>query len=126
MKRDTFDKDAMRFLLVEDDTVASIDLECILEDMGHSVTAVAGSRSRAGEELMAHSHEIDAVILDDVLAGQSSLPLMDALNRVGIPCVIASEHGEELLRRMGFRWPTVEKPYSADGVATALARMRAA
>lgn len=116
----------MRFLLVEDDTAASIDLECILEDLGHSITAVAATRVRANEALRRNLKCMDAAILDADLVGKSSLPVANALRSRGIPCVIASDLGDDALRRLGFEGLTVEKPYRADRVASAVARMRAA
>lgn len=116
----------MRFLLVEDNTASSIDLECILEELGHSITAVAATPDRARQALQRDQGMIDAAILNADLVGKSSLPVADALRRRGIPCVIASELGDDVLRRLGFEGLTVEKPYRADRVASAVARMRAA
>ena len=116
----------MRFLLVEDNTAASIDLECILEDLGHSITAVAATRDRAREQLQMNVDAIDAAILGADLVGQSSLPVADALRQRGIPCLIASELGDAALRHLGFRDEILRKPYRADGVAVALSRMCAA
>ena len=115
----------MRFLLVEDNTAASIDLECILEDLGHSITAVAATRDRAREQLCLNIEAIDAAILDADLVGQSSLPVANALRRRGIPCLIASELGDADLRRLGFDGLAIAKPYRADCVAAAVSRMRA-
>lgn len=116
----------IRFLLVEDDTVASIDLECILEELGHSVTAVAATRTRANEQLRRNRDDIDAAILDADLVGRSSLPVAEALRRRGIPCMIASDLCEAQLKKLGFEGVTIGKPYSADVVATALSQMQAA
>ena len=120
------DDPKIRFLLVEDDTVASIDLECILEDLGHSVTAVAASRDRATEQLQRNPEAIDAAILDADLVGHSSLPVANALRQRGIPCVIASEMRSEQLRLLGFDGLTIGKPYSANDVAMALSQLSAA
>lgn len=117
---------SFRFLLVEDDTVASIDLECILEDLGHSVTAVAATEGRAVEQLQRNASGIDAAILDHDLVGRSSLPVANDLRQRGIPCVIASELREQQLRLLGFDGLTIEKPYSANDVAMALSRLSAA
>ena len=93
---------SIRFLLVEDDTVASIDLECILEELGHSVTAVAATEGRGAEQLQRNPDAIDAAILDADLVGRSPL------------------------RVLGFEGLTIEKPYSANDVAMALSRLSAA
>ena len=111
MPRSRTSTEPIRFLLVEDDTVASINLECILEELGHTVTAVAATQRRAREALHRHMEQIDAAILDHDLVGQSSKPLADSLSRRGIPCAVAS---------------ALEKPYTADRVAGLLARLNAA
>lgn len=126
MSHTTSKNGSYRFLLVEDDTVASIDLECILEDLGHSVTAVAATEDRAVEQLRQNVGGIDAAILDADLVGRSSLPVANDLRQRGIPCVIASEMREQQLRLLGFEGLTIEKPYSANDVALALSRLQAA
>ncbi|MBT8417444.1 MAG: hypothetical protein KJO42_08380 [Silicimonas sp.] len=100
----------MRFLLIEPSTVASIDLECILEDLGHTVTAVAVSKRRARQEWRRHRGAIDAAILNAEVANVSARPLIDALNRRGISCAVANAG---------------EKPFTPARVAEMVQRLRA-
>lgn len=102
--------ESLRFLLIEDSTVASIDLECILEDLGHTVTAVAASRRRAREAIRKHLGAFDAAIVDSELVGRSARPLLDALGRRGIPHAVANAD---------------QKPYTAARVADMLQRIQA-
>lgn len=108
---------ALTFLIVEDDTVASIELECVLEDLGHSVAAVAVSPGLAEDALRTHEHEIDAVIFGATLVGLPPFRLRDALMRRGIPSAVSSKHPEEFVRVLGFRMPYIAKPYRLDDVA---------
>ena len=117
---------SIRFLLVEDDTVASIDLECILEELGHSVTAVAATEGRAAEQLQRNPDAIDAAILDADLVGRSSLPVANDLRQRGIPCVIASETRKQQIGLMGSDGLTSRTPHTPNDVAMALSRLSAA
>lgn len=100
----------IRFLVVEDDTVASIDLECILEDLGHSVTAVAATRKHVRERLSRYAGQIDAAIVDSELIDRSARALVAEMAKFGIVCAIAGKG---------------EKPFTADGVVGMLERLRA-
>lgn len=107
---------SLRFLLVEDQTVAAIALECILEDLGHSVIAAAVEPRAAERALAMHGDAIDAVILGADLVGISSLTLARHLRGRGIPCAVSSRLPEPVLRALGFTEPRLEKPFRRDGV----------
>lgn len=100
----------MRFLVIEPSTVASIDLECILEDMGHTVTAVAVSKRRASEVMRLHRGAIDAAIVNAGVVSRSARPLIDALKSRGISCAVANSD---------------ETPYTPKRVAEIVERLRA-
>ncbi len=105
----------MNFLIVEDDTVASIDLECILEDLGHVVADVAVSPVFARNAL--RNPEIDAVIFGATLVGLPPYSLADAVARRGLPAVVTSSHPADFVRVLGFKMPFLHKPYEPGEVA---------
>lgn len=113
---------SLDFLVVEDGTVASIELECILEDLGHRVAAVAVSPVCAQKAL--RTQNIDAVIFGATLVGLPPYALMDAVSRRGIPAAVTSVHPEEFVRVLGFEVPYLAKPYTFDEVARVVAELQ--
>lgn len=107
---------SLNFLLAEDDTVAAIDLECILEDLGHRVTAVAVSPGMALRELELHADRIDAVIYSDILVGMPSHSLAHVLSRDGRPSAVVSRRPEAIVRARGFQDPYLAKPFAVRDV----------
>ena len=106
------DGPSLRFFLVEDDTVAAIELECILEDMGHSVAAVAVAPKAAEKTLMQHAKKIDAVIFGATLVGLPAFSLARSLAMTGCPAVVTSSQSEAVIRALGFTEPYLGKPFS--------------
>ena len=100
------------FLLAEDDTVAAIELECILEDMGHIVTAVAVAPRAAEKALARHRSQIDAVIFGATLVGLPAFSLARTLALSGCPAIVTSTQPKAVVRALGFTEPYLEKPYS--------------
>lgn len=107
----------LAFLVVEDETVAAIDLECILEELGHTVVAVSIVPALAEKVLRHKAHRIDAVLLGSDQVGISSLPMAHSLMRRGIPVVITSRRPVSELRTLGFEAPVLSKPFHAGEVA---------
>lgn len=105
------------FLVVEDETVAAIDLECILEELGHSVADVSIVPALAEKALKEKAHCIDAVLLGSHQVGISSLPLANSLIRRGLPVVITSRRPVAELRALGFEAPVLAKPFRSEDVA---------
>lgn len=107
----------LNFLVVEDENVASIDLECLLEDLGHRVVAVAVSTPCAIRLLDEREGEIDAVIFGATLIGLPPFALARKLARTDLPVVVTSAHSEEFVRVLGFTAPYLAKPYRRADVA---------
>lgn len=114
---------SLGFLVVEDDTVAAIELECILEDLGHRVTAVAVSPAAALARLEDAVQDIDAVIFGAMLVRLPPYALARELAARGIPAAISSQYPEPFVRVLGFDLPYLAKPYTRGDVAAVLRRM---
>ncbi len=108
----------LQILIVEDDTVSSIDLECILEDLGHQVAAVAVSPVFAAKALK--TRHVDAVIFGATLVGLPPYALAKSLELQGLPAAVTSSHSEEFARVLGFKAPFLRKPYQHEDVAKVL------
>ncbi len=113
-----------RVLIVEDLALLSMDLECMLADLG---CTIAGSATgfTSGIDL-ARDIEIDVAVLDVDLAGQHSAPIADVLQRRGIPFVFSTGHtGSSIPERHAAR-PRLVKPYTTFDLRFALEKaMRA-
>jgi DNA-binding response OmpR family regulator len=107
----------LNFLVVDDDNLASIELECLLEDLGHSVAAVAVSTPCAIRLLDEREGEIDAVIFGATLIGLPPFALARKLARTDLPVVVTSAHSEEFVRVLGFTAPYLPKPFRQAEVA---------
>ena len=110
----------LKLLVVEDEAVISVNLEYILEDLGHQVLGVAASVERALELVARFSADADGAVLDVNLGGKPSVPVAEALRAHGIPFVIASGYEPDELERLGFVEKGVSKPYSAREIDNAL------
>ncbi len=109
---------ALKIMLVEDETVAAIDLECLIEDLGHRVVAVAITPVEARRRMK--SVPVDLVILRSTHVGLSSLDFARSLRRVGMPAVVTSRQSEFELRALGFTEPTLQKPVTQGAIAARL------
>jgi CheY-like chemotaxis protein len=106
--------------LVEENTVDAIELETILEDLGHRVVEVAASLGQALDRLEEAAGGIDGVLLTPRLIGQSARPLVLRLARLGIPYVVLTDAPHMALRRMGFRAPRLAQHAPPAAVARAI------
>lgn len=113
-------KHGLDLFLVAENTVDAIELETILEDLGHRVVEVAASLGQALDRLDDAAAEIDGVLLTPRLIGQSARPLVQRLARLGIPYVVLTDAPHMALRRMGFRAPRLAQHAPPAAVARAL------
>jgi CheY-like chemotaxis protein len=113
----------LRLLVVEDEALIALELESLLEDLGHTVVEVGGTLERALDLVEALGSGIDAAVLDANLAGKSAAPVAKALEARGVPFVVASGYEAEELRQFGFEGPSLRKPYRGEEIARALARL---
>jgi CheY-like chemotaxis protein len=97
------------FLLVEDEALIRMMLADMLEELGHRVTAEAGSLAEALS--LARDAAFDIAILDINLAGSVSVPAAEVIAERGIPFLFASGYSEAgVPRALGDR-PMLRKPF---------------
>ena len=113
----TYTQNPLRIVLIEDRTVAAITLECLLEDLGHTVPAVAVTSQHAERVLQDRQTAADLVILDAFLIGLPSLNLAEKLKQVDVPVIVTSTKSEAELRALGFDEPYLAQPFAARHVA---------
>lgn len=83
------------FFLVEDETLIRMMLADMIEELGHSVVAEAGSLEEAMP--LARDGTFDMAILDINLGGADSMPIAEIIAKRGIPFVFATGYAENAL-----------------------------
>jgi len=106
-------------LIVEDEPLITMMLEDFLETLGYRV---AGSAERVAEGLArARAGGFDAAILDvNLRDGESSWAIADLLAERGTPFIIATGGQGDSIDPRHADAPVLAKPFTMDGVKTAL------
>lgn len=108
-------------LLVEDNIIIAMDAEAMLQEIGFGEVWVANSAAAALQRIAAG--EVTCAILDINLGSETSAPVAEKLQALGIPFVFASGYGEKQRLPADLKHVTViTKPYSEAKVLAALAR----
>jgi DNA-binding response OmpR family regulator len=117
---DQFEPFSRRVLIVEDDLLISMFLEEMLQDLGYEVM---GTACRLDEALtLSQQLDFDVAILDMNLAGESSAPVAQLLEKKGIPFVLATGYRDDVASQgNGAGHPVVTKPFGVDALQVALA-----
>lgn len=103
----------LRVLIVEDEMMVAMLLEDMLDELGHTVVAVASDVGAAIEK--ARTLDLDVAILDLNLNGQESFPVARMLRERGVPFLFATGYGQGKASAEFAQVPTLPKPFvSAD------------
>jgi two-component SAPR family response regulator len=108
-------------LVVEDDPLVGMLIEDILLDNGCRVCGPYITFAAAMEA--AKSETVDLAILDVNLGGTYSYPIAEALAVLKVPFLLTSGYGEGAAPPGHPEWPTYGKPFTPDGLETALASL---
>lgn len=114
---------AAQILVVEDEYLIRMLLEDMLNDLGHTVAAAAGTLAEARE--LAATGEFHAAILDVNLDGEEIFPVADILAERGLPFVFVTGYGENSLPEPYRSRPTLQKPFQAEMLEATLAGLLA-
>ena len=106
-----------RILVVEDEVIVSMMLEDMLNELGATVVGPARTLSEA--LAMATTERIDAAVLDVNLRGERIDAVAEVLQRRGIRFLFATGYGQRIGVAAGA--PVIDKPYTKDALARALA-----
>lgn len=101
----------MRLLLIEDQALIAMELESLVEELGHEVLAIGTTLDNALALVGEWAAELDGALLDVDLGGCNSLPVAEALRGSGVPFVICTGYAETDIARLGFDAPSLVKPY---------------
>ena len=115
----------MSVLVVEDESLIAMNLEMILEDLGHSVIGPVMTLGDL-EKMLAGDFQADVAILDVNIAGEYIFPYARRLTDLGIPIFFASGYGASGISDDLAHHPVVPKPYTEREIAGMLDSMFAA
>ncbi len=99
-----------RILIVEDMALLAMELQDMVEDLGHEVVGVVGSVDTAIDALNEGTLCPEAVMLDADLRGVSSAPVARLLRERQIPFAVASGFGADALGSLIVDEPRLSKP----------------
>lgn len=99
----------LRVLVVEDEGAVAMLIEDMLEDLGCTVAASAANVTEALRLVDAGGY--DLALLDLNIAGQSVLPVAEALRSRGAPFAIASGYGAAGVPDSLRGVPIIQKPF---------------
>ncbi len=109
-------------LLVEDSLIIALDAEDILTRLGAAGVATAATVQDALRAI--ESSTPDVALLDINLGDQTSFPIADRLDALGVPFMFATGYGEQAqLPDAHAARRVVQKPYTMENVARVLAEL---
>jgi len=107
-------------LVVEDESLLALDLECALEELGWEIAGSLGGVAQALNWLKARERPPTAAVLDVNLGGEMVFPVAEALAARNVPFVFATGYSD-VVNRSGFSGrPTLAKPVDRDALKRAL------
>jgi DNA-binding response OmpR family regulator len=114
--------EAKQILIVEDEPLIAMMLEDFLDILDQRVAGSADSVATALERV--GQGGIDGAILDvNLRGGEKSTPVAEALAAAGVPFVFATGGGDDSVDARFRDRPVLQKPFTMDGVAKALAAL---
>ncbi len=111
-----------RILVVEDEALVAMLVEDALTDAGCEVVGPVATVADA-LALLETEGAPAAAVLDLNLAGETSLPVADALAKCGVPFVVATGYGAAGLPPEHKNAPVLAKPYDPAELTAVLARL---
>lgn len=110
----------LRILMVEDEMLLAMSLEDVLRHLGCEVVK-ASSLERALK--LAETEKIDGALLDVNLGGERVYPAAAALDRRGIPYVLMTGYGKDMLDAAYRGRPVLLKPFLVDDMKRVMTTM---
>jgi DNA-binding LytR/AlgR family response regulator len=109
-------------LLVEDSLIVALDAEDILTRLGVAGSSTAATVEGAFDCIEARRPSV--AMLGINLGGRASFAVADRLAELGVPFLFAAGHGEEArLPDNHADVPVVQKPYTFENIASAMAKL---
>ena len=113
-----------RILVVEDSPVVGPFTADILSDLGCGVVGPAPNMAAARQ--LVEEGDVEAALMDVHIRGERVFPLCELLEERGIPFVLTSGYADWTMPEKWRDRPRLQKPYTIDDVAQALADLLSA
>lgn len=110
-------------LVVEDEFAVLLLIEEMLTSLGCEITDTASDLPKALDRVA--GVEVDAALLDINLAGDKVYPVAEVLRQRAIPIVFSTGYGLAGIAPEWADYPVIQKPFSRQDLAGALARATA-
>ena len=110
-----------RVFIVEDEYLIRMLLEDMLADLGFEIAAAVGGIAEASD--LASNGKFDVAILDVNVDGSEIYPVADILAKRGVPFVFVSGYDEGSLTERYRGRPSLQKPFQAEQIQAALAKL---
>lgn len=111
----------LRVLLVEDEALIAMDSEAMLLSFG--VASVDWARSVGDALRMIETNAFDAAILDLRLGEETSLPLAQRLDELGVPYGFLTGYRDDDIPEPFRQKPMVPKPFTAEQLSSLLRKL---
>ncbi|WP_201833078.1 response regulator [Microvirga zambiensis] len=115
----------LRILVVEDEILIALELESLLQDLGHDVVGVATSSAEAlalGQEVKPDLAFVDIHLAD----GPTGVDVARQLAaRQGVTVLFMTANAKRIPEDFGGAWGVIAKPYTERGVREALSYVMA-
>ena len=113
-----------RILVIEDSPVVAPFTVDLLEELGCKAVGPAPNMAAARE--LIENETFDAALVDIHIRGERVFPLCEVLEAKGVPFVLTSGYADWNMPDKWEEQPRLQKPYTVDQVARALADLLAA
>ena len=121
---DVIDLKGLKVLVVEDESMVSMLMEDMLQDLG---CTVVGTVARFDEALRLATNDpaFDVALLDVNLNGRQTFPIAEQLAARGVRFIFATGYGEGILPPSLQGGPILQKPFELEALQKALRRAMA-
>jgi two-component system, response regulator PdtaR len=112
---------SLRILIVEDEILIALELECLLQDAGHDVVGIAASSAEAialAEEMRPDLAFVDIDLVDGPTGVDVARRLTDALN---VTVLFMTANAKRIPEDFAGAKGVISKPYTEQGVRQAIA-----
>ena len=114
----------LRLLIVEDESLISMLIETVVQDLGHQAVGCAHTVPDALTMLDKQYAGIDAAMLDVNLGGRLVFPVAEALAERNIPFAFVTGYGVHGVPARFSHARVVQKPFTEDDLADVVALLQ--
>jgi len=107
-----------RVLVIEDESLVGMEIECVIEELGHEVVGPIAELDEALD--VAANEALCCAILDINIRGGHSYPVADILRERGLPVLLMSGYDRQTLPERLHGEVLLAKPFTSEQLDTAI------